>query len=204
MSVASDACPPYDADIPGDIVNPQTNFSPRIIAVVAATPSRVIGLDGGMPWRLRSDLRRFKRGTMGGVLLMGRKTFDSIGRPLPGRTTVVVTRQADWGHDGVVVACSDDPSNTMGQAIKQCQKIASQSNGHVYVVGGAQIYQQALEHCDEIWLTDVWSAIEGDTRLELDLSGWKCIELIRQPSGPRDSVPTQWNRLVRRRPHGPT
>lgn len=182
---------PPDSDAAG-------SWTPRLIAVVAATPDNVIGLDGGMPWRLRSDLQRFKRGTMGGVLLMGRKTFDSIGRPLPGRTTVVVTRQKDWSSDGITVVSSDSAQGSIQEAIETSYRIASEKSGNIHVVGGAEIYRQTLDRCDEIWLTDVWSAVDGDTRLEIDRTGWRCVESIRQPAGPHDSVPTQWNRLVRR------
>ena len=77
-----------------------------LTAVVAMTPSGVIGRDGDMPWRLRSDLRRFKKLTMGGVLIMGRRTYDSIGRPLPGRRTIVITRNPDWSAEGVESADS--------------------------------------------------------------------------------------------------
>ena len=93
--------------------NPPFEGSPSLTAVVAMTPTGVIGKDGDMPWRLSSDLQRFKRLTMGGVLIMGRRTFDSIGRALPGRRTIVVTRNAEWRFDGVDTASSPEKAVEM-------------------------------------------------------------------------------------------
>jgi dihydrofolate reductase len=161
--------------------------NPPVTAVVAMTPSGVIGLEGTMPWRLRQDLQRFKRMTMGGVLVMGRKTFDSIGRPLPGRRTIVVSRQADLSYEGVDVASSPDAALQMG------------GQGPVYVVGGAEIYRQLIDRCDQIYLTRVLSGVAGDTELELDLSDFRTVEQFRVPAGPADAVPTEFFRMVRNR-----
>jgi dihydrofolate reductase len=156
-----------------------------LTAVIALTPSGVIGRDGEMPWRLRQDLMRFKKLTMGGVLIMGRKTFDSIGRPLPGRRTIVVTRNTDWNHQGVEVASSPDLAVEMG------------GDEAIFVVGGAEIYRQLLPKCDQIFLTRVLSSVEGDTHLELDLENFRAVEQFRVPAGPRDDVPTEFFRMVR-------
>lgn len=156
-----------------------------LTAVVAVTPNGVIGRDGEMPWRLRQDLQRFKKLTMGGVLIMGRKTFDSIGRPLPGRRTIVVTRKTDWNFEGVEVASSPDLAVEMG------------GDEAIFVVGGAEIYRQLLPKCDQILLTRVLSSVEGDTHLELDLAGFRALERFRVPAGPRDDVPTEFFRMVR-------
>ena len=158
---------------------------PPVTAVVAVTPAGVIGHNGDMPWRLREDLRRFKRLTMGGVLVMGRKTFDSIGRPLPGRRTVVLTRSDQWQHTGVQVARSPQ------------QAIQLAGADPIFVVGGAEIYRELLPQCDQIYLTRVFSQVSGDTHLELDLSGFRVVERYRVPAGPRDAVPTEFLRLVR-------
>ncbi|MCO8122369.1 dihydrofolate reductase [Stieleria sp. TO1_6] len=163
-----------------------TTDSVGLTAVVAMTPDGVIGRDGDMPWRLRQDLQRFKKMTMGGVLLMGRKTFESIGRPLPGRRTIVITRNANWNFDGVDVASSPE------QAVQMARQ------GAAYVVGGAEIYKQLLPSCDQILLTRVLADIEGDTHLELDLSDFSVIERFSVPAGPQDDVPTEFVRLVRR------
>ena len=156
-----------------------------VTAVVAMTPSGVIGLDGSMPWRLRQDLQRFKQMTMGGVLVMGRKTYDSIGRPLPGRRTIVVSRQAGLSYEGVELASSPEAALQMG------------GETPIYVVGGAEIYRQLIDRCDQIYLTRVLSGVRGDTQLELDLSDFRSVEQFRVPAGPADAVPTEFFRLVR-------
>lgn len=159
-------------------------MSYSLIAVVAMTPAGVIGRNGDMPWRLSSDLRRFKSMTMGGTLIMGRKTYDSIGRPLPGRRTIVVTRDETWSAVGVDVAGSPDAAVEM-------------ATGQAFVVGGAQIYRQLIDRCDEIWMTRVWSGVDGDTILSFDLSQFRLIEQTRVPQSARDDVPTEFLRLKR-------
>ncbi len=159
--------------------------TPSLTAIVATTPSGVIGLDGDMPWRLSSDLRRFKKLTMGGVLIMGRKTFDSIGRPLPGRRTIVVTRNPKWSHAGVQAATDVD------QAVHQV------GCGRGYVVGGAQIYDLMMPLCRDIFLTRVWSNVAGDTTWQIDVRNFQQIESMRLPATARDDVPTEFIRLQR-------
>ena len=157
----------------------------RLTAVVAMTPAGVIGLDGDMPWRLSSDLRRFKQLTMGGVLIMGRRTYDSIGRPLPGRRTIVVTRNPEWSSAGVDSALNPEKALEMA------------GQDRCFVVGGAEIYRQMLPHCHELWLTRVWSTVEGDTKLSIDLSQFRVIEQTRIPASLRDDVPTEFLRMIR-------
>ena len=166
--------------------NQATPSESHVTAVVAMTPAGVIGLNGGMPWRLSSDLRRFKQITMGGVLIMGRRTYDSIGRPLPGRRTIVVTRNADWSAEGVERAASPETALEMA------------GQDRCFVVGGAEIYRQMLPYCRELCLTRVWSTVEGDTKLVIDLSNFKVIEQTHIPASERDDVPTEFLRLIRR------
>lgn len=161
------------------------NRPASLSAVVAMTSDGVIGRDGGMPWRLSSDLRRFKKLTMGGVLIMGRKTFDSIGRPLPGRDTIVITRDPDWSVEGVTTAGSP------AMAIE----IAGDRDG--FVVGGAEIYRQLLPYCRHLLLTRVLAEIEGDTLLEVDLSRFVLVERTELPASDRDDYPTEFLRYVR-------
>jgi dihydrofolate reductase len=121
-----------------------------IILIAAVGSNGVIGRDNDLPWRIREDLQRFKRLTLGHTLVMGRKTYDSIGRPLPGRSTVVVTRQPGWSAEGVRVAHSLD------DALKL-------ANGNdLYVAGGGEIYRQALPAADRLELTEVDQAPDGD------------------------------------------
>lgn len=157
--------------------------------VVASTPAGVIGNDGAMPWRLGSDLVRFKKMTMGGALVMGRKTFDSIGRPLPGRQTIVLTRQSDWKHPGVHVVQSPK------QAVEKIRQIGVAG----YIVGGAEIYRLFLPSVDQIWLTIVWSSVTGDTRIELKKEDFRLIESSRFPQTAKDSAPTELQKWVRKK-----
>jgi dihydrofolate reductase len=145
----------------------------RISIIVALAPNGVIGRNGTLPWRLSDDLKRFRRLTMGHTIIMGRRTWESIGRPLPGRTTIVVTRQRNYQlPDGVHVACSLD------EAIE----IASTRNEEeAFVVGGAELYHEALSHVDRFYFTEVAADVEGDTYFPLnfdtfDWDGWVTIE----------------------------
>lgn len=165
---------------------PDAHRQPGLTALVAITPSGVIGRDGDMPWRLSSDLRRFKQLTMGGVLIMGRKTYDSIGRPLPGRETIVITRNQDWSAPGV---------STVSSPAKAIEIVGRR---RAYVVGGAEIYSQLLPHCQTLLVTRVLADIDGDTVLDLDLSGFEVIERSELPASDRDQYPTEFLRLVRR------
>lgn len=121
--------------------------------VAAVGANGVIGRDGGLPWPRTGDLAHFKALTMGHVLLMGRATYDSIGRPLPGRTTVVLTRQPDWAVPGVHVA--DDLSEAV--------ELASSLGAEVFVVGGASVYAGTLPLADRLVITHVEQSPEGDT-----------------------------------------
>ena len=137
-----------------------------ISLIVAMSEDRVIGRDGTMPWRLSADLRRFKQITMGHHMLMGRKTFDSIGRALPGRTTVVISRSATY----------DDPNIRVARSLDEAIEIAA-NDSEVFVVGGAQIYNLALPQVDRIYLTRVHATIEGDTFFpKVDWDAWKLFE----------------------------
>jgi len=124
----------------------------RISLIVAMSRNRVIGRDGGLPWRLSSDLKRFKQLTMGHHLLMGRKTFESIGRVLPGRQTIVITRQTDYRPDGVEVAAG------LEQAIE-----LARGDSELFITGGGEIYRIALPLVQRIYLTWVDADVQGDT-----------------------------------------
>lgn len=125
---------------------------PDLTLVVAVARNGVIGADGGMPWHLPDDMRRFKRLTMGAPMLMGRRTFDSIGRPLPGRRTVVVTRDPAWTTPGVDVVHSVEQALTVLAA-----------EPRVSVVGGGQIYRQTIDDAVALEVTEVDRDVAGDT-----------------------------------------
>ena len=135
-----------------------------VTLLAAVARNGVIGVDGGLPWHLPDELALFKELTLGHVLVMGRRTFESVGRPLPGRTTVVVTRRTDWEAEGVLRAGS------VGEALA----LAREVDAEVFVVGGAQVYAAALPAADRLALTFVDADPEGDTRFpEIDWSQWR-------------------------------
>lgn len=137
----------------------------RVIVVAAVGSNGVIGVRGDLPWRIPADLRRFKSLTMGSTLVMGRRTFDSIGRPLPGRRTIVLTRQPDWRADGVTVAPS------LEEALRRA------GDADVFVVGGGEIYALALPFAERLELTEVAQAPDGDTFFPaIEASAWVVAE----------------------------
>ena len=122
-----------------------------ISLIVAASANNVIGSQGELPWRLSDDLRRFRETTMGKPIVMGRKTWDSIGRPLPGRQNIVITRQPDFTAEGCdVVASVAEAMSAVGDAAE------------IMVIGGSQIYELFLPHADRLYLTRVHAEIAGD------------------------------------------
>ena len=145
----------------------------KISIIVAASANNVIGVDGQLPWRLPEDLRHFKAITMGKPMIMGRATFDSIGKALPGRQSIVLTRQDDFSAEGCdVVATVDDALNAAGNAEE------------VMIVGGGEIYRQFLPRADRIYLTRVQAEIDGDTTFpELDMSEWNVVAVEEYPAG---------------------
>ncbi|MEC9091177.1 MAG: dihydrofolate reductase [Planctomycetota bacterium] len=141
--------------------------------IVAAATNNVIGRNDSLPWRLSSDLRRFKSLTMGHHLIMGRKTFDSISRLLPGRKTIIMTRSQEFQIEGALIA------NTLSQAIEQAK-----SDPECFVVGGAEIYKQAIPLAQKIYLTRVNQAVTGDTYLpEIP---WEQFEMTSAENIPAD------------------
>ena len=123
-----------------------------MIAVAAMAANRVIGADGKIPWHLPEDLRWFKELTMGGTLLMGRVTYDSIGKPLPGRTTIVMSRREGLVIPGV-------------QVIRDLSGLQSaEIQGEVFVVGGSEVYRVALPYCRDLYLTEVSGEVAGDRK----------------------------------------
>jgi len=155
-----------------------THRGRRITLVAAYAHGRVIGDHGRIPWHLSEDFAHFKATTMGGVLVMGRATYDSIGRPLPGRTTVVLTRDRTWSADGVLVAHSLD----------EALAVAATQPGETFVVGGTQVYEQALPLATHQVLTEVDLSPDGDAHYpDFDLDEW--VETGREP---RDGFTWVW------------
>lgn len=131
--------------------------------IVAMAKNRTIGANNTLPWRCPEDLRHFKALTMGHHLIMGRKTYDSIGKPLPGRTTVVVTRDRNLRLPGCTVV------NSLPAAIAACAR-----DPHIFVVGGAKVYAQTLELVDTLYITEIQKDVIGDAAFpEFDKSEWR-------------------------------
>lgn len=143
------------------------NFKPPILsAIVAVAENGVIGAENDLPWRLSADLQRFRRLTMGHHIVMGRKTWESIGRLLPGRTSVIVTRQTNYEVQGAKVA------NAIENAIELCQ-----GDDEPFIVGGAEIYRASLPLVTRLYFTRVHTEIEGDARFpEMNWANWRKIE----------------------------
>ena len=142
------------------------NNDSRISLIVAMTPQCVIGRDGDLPWHLPADLKRFKAITMDKPIVMGRKTYESIGRPLPGRHNIVVTRSKDYQPDGVSAVHS----------LAQALQVAGDAP-EIMVIGGAQLYEAALPLAHRLYITVVEKEFTGDTYFpELDWSQWHPVE----------------------------
>ncbi len=136
---------------------------PLVVMIAAVARNQAIGLDNRLLWRLPEDLKRFKSLTLGHPILMGRKTFESLGRPLPGRRNVVVSRNPDWRSEGA------DVFSSLEEALAAC--VGSEK---VFVIGGAEIYRQALAMADVLDLTEVDDAPEGDVFFpDLDKTCWQ-------------------------------
>ncbi len=140
-----------------------------MISIIAAlAENRVIGVNNTLPWRLPNDLKHFRRLTTGHAIVMGRKNYESIGKPLPERTNIVVTRNRDYRVDGCLIAHSLD----------EALRLAG-GDPEIFVIGGAEIYREALPRADRLYLTQVHAVVEGDTFFpEIDLKDWK--EIARE------------------------
>ena len=166
----------------------------EIVFVVAIAENGVIGAGGAIPWRQKSDMARFKALTIGKPVIMGRKTFESLRRPLPGRTNIVITRDAAYRAAGAVVTTSaaDAEAVARGDALRR-------SVTEIAVIGGAEIYRQWLDRADRLEITEVHARPEGDTHFGIDTAKWEETARIRHPAGPDDSADFSYV-TYRRRP----
>jgi dihydrofolate reductase len=141
----------------------------KISLIVAMASNRVIGNNNIMPWHLSADLKKFKKITMGSPILMGRKTYESIGRPLPGRTNIIISRNPEYQQDGCLVF------NDIEAAIKK----GCETAGEIFVIGGADLYEAILPIADALYLTIIDKEFQGDTFFpDIDLNAW--IEVERE------------------------
>lgn len=141
----------------------------KVSMIVAMATNRVIGRDNKLPWYLPNDLKYFKQVTMGKPILMGRKTFESIGKPLPGRCNIVMTRDQSWSAEGVRVAHSLEDAVSLASQIAEID-----GQDELMIIGGDQIYQLALPKADRLYLTEVHAEVEGDAFFpEFERGQWK-------------------------------
>ncbi|MCR4267127.1 dihydrofolate reductase [Nitratireductor sp. ZSWI3] len=153
--------------------------------VVAVAENGVIGRVGGLPWRLSTDLKRFKALTLGKPIVMGRKTWESLGRPLPGRRNIVVTRRADYEAEGAECVSS--------LAVAMALAGAGRSDADVCVIGGGEIYREALPLADRLHVTHVHADIEGDTYFPpIDPETWEPVSREEVPAGEKDVYATSY------------
>ena len=143
-----------------------------VAIIVAVARNGVIGRDNTLPWRLPADLKHFKATTLGKPIVMGRKTFESLGKPLPGRTNIVITRAANFTADGAVVVHSLD------EALRVADEVAKRDGAaEIMVIGGAQIYKEALPLTQVVYYTRVDLEVDGDAFFqEIDPTQWTCVE----------------------------
>ncbi|MEZ5786077.1 MAG: dihydrofolate reductase [Xanthobacteraceae bacterium] len=165
-----------------------------LVLVVAVADNGVIGRDGALPWRLKSDLQHFRAVTMGHPLLMGRKTFESIGRPLPGRTSIVITRDRSFAAPGIVVAARLDAGleAARGDALRR-------GVDAIMVIGGADIYAQTMPRASRLEITRVHASPQGDTHFPaIDPVVWHEVERREGGGvGPGDEAPLTFLRYER-------
>lgn len=154
---------------------------PRLVAIVAMTPRRVIGRDGAMPWHLPADLAFFKRSTSGHPVVMGRKTYESIGRPLPRRRNIVLTRDPAWRAKGV-------------ETIHRPEDLARTPElpATVFVIGGAKVYEAFLPWTDELLVSHLRDEHEGDTWFPDPEPGFRVVETVEEHP---DFVVRRWRRV---------
>jgi dihydrofolate reductase len=159
-----------------------------LVTIIAAmSENRIIGRAGSLPWHLPADLKRFKSLTAGHTVIMGRKTFESIGRPLPDRRCIVVTRNADYRAEGVVVVLSLEDA---------LQQVADDEE--VFIIGGGEIYRHALSLADRLELTIVHAEVEGDTRFPaIDLKDWTLISEEHHEADAQHAYPYTFRRYER-------
>ncbi len=149
--------------------------------IVAMAQNRTIGVNNTLPWRCPADLQHFKALTMGHHIIMGRKTFDSIGRPLPGRTTVIVTRNRDLQVEGCLIA------HSLQEAIAACS-----GDDEAFIVGGAELYTQALPLVARLYITEIQQDVAGDAHFpELDRETW--LEVSREKHTQTEPQPLEYH-----------
>lgn len=179
-------------------------MEPEICIIVAVSQNGVIGRDGGMPWRLSTDLKRFKALTMGHPIIMGRKTFESIGKALPGRLNIVISRDMDWASEdtlrvSTLQAALDLASAHLESIHAQNDDPEAELPEQIFIVGGGEIYKLSIDLVDALFVTHVLADIEGDTFFpQIDNKIWQEVQQESVPKGEKDTVATRFVQYKRR------
>ena len=156
--------------------------------IVAFSENGVIGFEGDMPWKLSADLKRFKRLTMGHPMIMGRNTYESIGRLLPGRTTIILTRNDQYQVPGALLA----------KNLEHAMEFAS-ADQEIFVVGGGQVYQHALPLAERIYATRIHVALQGDTYFpDMNWEQWELVESTAHAADEKNQYPFTFENYVRK------
>jgi dihydrofolate reductase len=162
----------------------------RISIIVAASENNVIGINNMLPWRLPLDLKYFKSTTLGKPIVMGRKTFDSLGKPLPGRPNIVITRQADFQPEGAYIVRSVEEG---------VEKATSFGGDELFITGGSQIFEQAWPLVERIYLTRVYAVVHGDAFFpQLDGAEFELVSDERHEADEKNEYPFSfqvWERI---------
>ncbi len=162
----------------------------KIVLIAAFAQNRVVGINNKLPWHLPEDLKYFKRTTTGKAIIMGRKTYDSIGRPLPNRTNIVITRNSDFKAEGVKVVSSLEAAIELAKEVNYINGIEE-----VMIIGGASIYETALPIADRLYLTHVHADVKGDAYFpEVNFAQWQ--EVARDDHQASDNNPYDYSFVV--------
>lgn len=162
-----------------------------VCLIVAMARNRAIGINNTLPWKLPADLAHFKAQTLGKPIIMGRKTFDSLGRPLPGRCNIVISRQALALPERVLLASSLEQALTLAENVAQQENAAQQEGAsEIMVIGGAQIYAEALPYATRLYVTEVAADVDGDAFFpELNAAEWQCSAREAHDADARNALP---------------
>ncbi|MGB0360344.1 MAG: dihydrofolate reductase [Endozoicomonas sp.] len=170
----------------------------KLALIAAIANNNAIGINNKIPWYLPGDLRYFKAITMGKPIIMGRKTFDSLKKPLPGRVNIIITRDTGWQHDGVKVVHSLDTAISLAEDIALIN-----GNEEIMIIGGEQIYRQAMDKADRLYLTRVYQSFDGDAFFpEFEEQQWQ--EISREDIHSKEEESINYSYLVLDRLHQAT
>ncbi|MCF0053766.1 dihydrofolate reductase [Dyadobacter sp. LJ53] len=162
-----------------------------ISIIVAVSENGAIGKDNQLLWRLPDDLKRFKQLTLGHPMIMGRKTFESIGKPLPGRTSIVITKQKDLSVEGILIAHSLEEALNIARGIEQSE---------TFIVGGGEIYRQSMPMADRLYVTEVKTIINGDTFFEItNPDAWTETERIAHEADERHNLKFEFVNYIKQK-----